>query len=168
MDEQMDIFSFIQPEKTEVAEANGSKRKQPLPVRIDHEEDPGYLGMISTEYALKIKGRQLKFAELENMTGKRILFRSRCWLHGKDGTQESNRYMILKVQSYVPDREEIFDYDAPDYGIIGHADGCLVQHSAGYVPLSFWLNELYVYGGKDMEKIGYKKREFIYKIKENL
>jgi len=166
MEGQLDIFSFIQPEKTEVAEANGSKRKQPLPVRIDHEEDPGYLGMISTEYALKIKGRQLKFAELENMTGKRILFRSRCWLHGKDGIQESNRYKIVKVMTYVPDREEIYDYGSDRE--IGSADGCLVQDKAGHPPLSFWLNELYVYGGKDMEKIGYKKREFIYKIKENL
>ena len=68
--------------------------------------------------------------------------------------------------SHFPD--DIGKCRSPDYGIIGHADGCLVQHSAGYVPLSFWMNELYVYGGKDMEKIGYKKREFLYEVKEKL
>lgn len=161
MDGQMDIFNFIdKPKKDTVMET-----VKPSFVKHENETDPDYLGIVSDEYALKIKGQQLNFSELEAMIGQRIIFRTRCWLRDKGGTQESNRYMIVKVMSYVHDREEIYDFINDQ--IIGLADGCLVQDQGFYRPLSFWLNELYVYGGKDAEILGYKKSEFIYKIDDS-
>lgn len=162
MNEQMDIFSFIEkPQKDTTWRAS-----KPSEVVREDETDPGYLGYCSEDYAKKIAGRQLNFSELEFMIGQRILWQSRSWLHGKDGTVESNRYMILKVASYDFEHDEIYDHDRDQY--IGTAAGCLVQQKAGHPPLFFWLNELHIYGGKNAEDVGYKKREFIYKIKENL
>lgn len=160
MNGQMDIFSFL-----DKSDPEPESTYTPPELKYEHETDPGYLGSVSEEYALQIRGRQLKFAELENLTDKRILWRCRTWLHGKDGTRESNRYKIVKVLTYVPDREEIYDYESDRE--IGSADGCLVQDKAGHPPLAFWLNELYIFEGKDVEEYGYKKREFLYEVTED-
>ena len=159
MDGQMDIFSFIEPKPKE------DKPKHPRVWKLE-ETEPDYLGVVSPDHAETVKGHQLNFAELDNMIGKRILYRSRYWLHMHDGTKEHNQYMIVKVISYAEDFHEIYDEAAPDDGVVGHADGCLVQVANGHPIVPMWLNELFVYGGKDAEDVGYKKREFIYELKE--
>lgn len=154
---QMDIYSFLDPEEKK------TQKREPVRAAIPNPEgDPDYLGLVTPDFAERIRGRQLNFSELSEMIGKKVLYRHRFLQ--TDG-KEVNRYIVVMVLKYVEEVDPVF---GDDLKVICRTDRCLVKYRHARLAPAVWLDERWIFGGTDLQGYGYNKSEWVYELNQEI
>ena len=137
---QMNIFDFI---------------PMPTPER----EKKRHLGYISAQLAESIRGRPLRFRDLETMTGQCVLVERR--------RQSATDWAVYLVERFIIDYEDTWRFDGSEYVKSNKTDRCIMRDSyKNNGNHLLYFNELYCMGGRFDG--AYEHQSSIYEIREKL